>query len=97
MRATISDFNFPSCPQEIGASIRVNKTHHAILLFKSGVTLLTGLMEIGTALGNEISWTGTGTLEQSDTVIGPWSAAPSQNNPQNVPTTSGAKFYRLRQ
>jgi hypothetical protein len=44
-----------------------------------------------------ISWTGTGTLEQANAVTGPWATALSQSNPQNVPATSGLRFYRLKQ
>lgn len=44
-----------------------------------------------------ISWTGTGKLQQADSVSGPWNDAPSQNNPQTVSIATGAKFYRIRQ
>jgi hypothetical protein len=44
-----------------------------------------------------ISWTGAGTLEQADSVLGPWSDAPDQSNPQTVPTTVPARFYRVRE
>ena len=44
-----------------------------------------------------LSWTGTGTLQQSDSLTGGWGTAPSQANPQNVPATSGKKFYRISQ
>ncbi|MBI4660948.1 MAG: Ig-like domain-containing protein [Verrucomicrobia bacterium] len=43
-----------------------------------------------------IRWTGTGTLEQADAVTGPWSAAPSQANPQTVTPTGSTRFFRLR-
>ncbi|HKS36074.1 MAG TPA: hypothetical protein VJW76_02720, partial [Verrucomicrobiae bacterium] len=44
-----------------------------------------------------LSWTGTGTLEQTDS-LSPvnWGTAPSQANPQTVPAT-GTRFYRIRQ
>jgi hypothetical protein len=44
-----------------------------------------------------LSWTGTGTLQQADTVNGAWSAAPSQANPQNYPVAGGARFFRISQ
>jgi len=45
-----------------------------------------------------IAWTGTGTLEETTALGGTWSTSPSQNNPQTVTvTTTGNKFYRLRQ
>lgn len=46
--------------------------------------------------GMTLSWTGDGTLEQAD-VLGQWTTAPNQNNPQTVQTTgSTARFYRIR-
>jgi hypothetical protein len=44
-----------------------------------------------------LSWTGTGTLEQTDSLSPPnWGQASSQANPQTVPAT-GTRFYRIRQ
>ena len=44
-----------------------------------------------------ISWTGTGVLEQADTVTGrTWSTAASQANPQTVTPTVPARFFRIR-
>ena len=44
-----------------------------------------------------LSWTGTGNLEQTDSLSPPnWGPAPSQANPQVVPAT-GTRFYRIRQ
>lgn len=49
--------------------------------------------------GNQvsISWTGGGTLQHADTVTGPWSDVPNQNNPQTVATTGTVQFFRVRQ
>jgi hypothetical protein len=47
--------------------------------------------------GLRIEWTGPGTLERADAVTGPWTTAPSQTNPQIVPTTGAAGFYRIKQ
>ena len=48
--------------------------------------------------GATISWTGTGTLEQTASLSPPnWTNAPSQANPQTVPATGGSRFYRVRQ
>jgi len=44
-----------------------------------------------------ISWTGAGVLQQADAATGPWGAAPSQANPQNVPASGAGKFYRILQ
>ncbi len=45
----------------------------------------------------QISWTGTGTLEEATAVTGPYSASASQANPQSVSASGPAKFYRLKQ
>ncbi len=43
-----------------------------------------------------ISWTGAGTLQQATSITGPWTAAASQANPQNVPVAGAtAMFFRL--
>jgi len=45
-----------------------------------------------------ISWTGTGTLQQSDSLTTPnWGTAPSQANPQTVTASGASKYYRLQQ
>lgn len=43
-----------------------------------------------------LSWGGNGTLEEAGAVTGPWTPAPSQTNPQEIPAT-GTKFFRLKQ
>jgi hypothetical protein len=43
-----------------------------------------------------ISWTGGGTLQEATSVIGPWQASASQNNPQSVPITGSFKLYRVK-
>lgn len=45
----------------------------------------------------QISWTGTGTLEEATAVTGPYTASASQANPQTVTASGPAKFYRLKQ
>ena len=44
-----------------------------------------------------IYWTGTGTLQVAPTLNGPWTPAPSQTNPQTIPTTGSGGFYRIGQ
>lgn len=45
-----------------------------------------------------ISWTGTGTLQQTDSLSPPnWGAAPSQVNPQTVSASGVSRYYRLQQ
>lgn len=42
------------------------------------------------------SWTGEGTLQEATMITGPWTTAASQANPQTVPTTGQARFFRIR-
>ena len=44
-----------------------------------------------------ISWTGSGTLQETISLGASWTSSPSQSNPQTVPATSGNKFYRIQQ
>jgi hypothetical protein len=44
-----------------------------------------------------IAWTGSGTLEEANSILGPWTTSPNQGNPQTVPAAAGMKFYRIRQ
>ena len=41
-----------------------------------------------------ISWTGTGTLQETTAIGGSWTAAGNQSNPQTI-AASGTKFYRI--
>lgn len=50
---------------------------------------------VGGAGSASIYWTGTGTLQVSPTVNGPWTAAPSQANPQTVSFGGPASFWRI--
>jgi hypothetical protein len=45
----------------------------------------------------ELTWNnGAGfTLQQANSVLGPWTTAASQSNPQLVPTTGQPRFFRL--
>ncbi|MHC1770029.1 MAG: sugar-binding protein [Verrucomicrobiia bacterium] len=45
----------------------------------------------------QASWTGTGSLEESEKVNGPWARSANQTNPQTLTPSGGAKFYRIRQ
>jgi hypothetical protein len=49
----------------------------------------------GTGNTLTISWTGQGTLLESASVNGPWTAASSQANPQTITATGSGKFYRV--
>ncbi|HWV98267.1 MAG TPA: LamG-like jellyroll fold domain-containing protein [Candidatus Acidoferrum sp.] len=43
-----------------------------------------------------LQWLGTGTLQESTNLLGPWTLSPFQNNPAIAPM-SGIRFYRLHQ
>jgi len=43
------------------------------------------------------SWTGIGTLEQSESLAAPnWHPAPIQDNPHTINTTDEMKFFRVK-
>ena len=44
-----------------------------------------------------LSWSGTGTLQEAPALTGPWTVADDQANPQVLNTTNTARFYRLQQ
>jgi hypothetical protein len=43
-----------------------------------------------------ITWSGTGTLQSSPTVTGPWTNMPSAVSPYSTPANQNAQFYRLQ-
>jgi hypothetical protein len=45
--------------------------------------------------GLTISWTGTGSLQEAPSILGPWTASASQANPQTVTASGAAKFFRV--
>lgn len=55
-------------------------------------------LTIARAAANQvtISWTGSGTLETTETLPTGWTAAASQANPQTITTSGNARFYRIR-
>lgn len=77
--------NDPSDPN----SLKAFRARTAVTLSFNAPTTSNGKMNI--------SWVGTGTLEESASITGGWTTAPSQTNPQAVDTTGTAKFFRLRQ
>jgi hypothetical protein len=45
-----------------------------------------------------LGWTSSGTLETTTNLTAPaWINAPSQSNPQTVPTTGTQRYYRVKQ
>ena len=42
-----------------------------------------------------VEWTGTGTLQSADLVVGPWTDVVGATSPRSVAKTSGPKYYRF--
>jgi hypothetical protein len=45
----------------------------------------------------QVSWTGTGTLQEAATINGSWTDAANQANPQTLPATNSAIYFRISQ
>jgi hypothetical protein len=45
----------------------------------------------------QLNWIGAGTLEQADTVLGPWTAIPVTSALGIITPSGVARFYRLHQ
>lgn len=70
----------------------------------SGTTLFAAeppsppVLSISKQGGNvQVSWTGTGTLQQVSAINGTWADSADQANPQTVATTNSALFFRIKQ
>jgi PA domain-containing protein len=87
--------------QSDGTRILVNDTSNtnALRAFRARTVVQQPVFNAPTlATGSvTISWTGTGTLQETTSLGASWTTSPSQNNPQTVPATSGNKFYRIQQ
>jgi hypothetical protein len=58
----------------------------------------SAILSIQNVAGNDqLSWTGTGTLQVAPIVTGPWTDSANQANPQMLSTTNSAQFFRLKQ
>jgi hypothetical protein len=70
----------------------------ALRAFRARTFVALPELDMPTVTGSNvnISWSGAGTLEQAGLLNGPWNPAPSQANPQSVPATEAAAFYRIR-
>ena len=70
----------------------------ALRAFRARTFVALPELNMPTVTGSNVnlSWSGTGTLEQAGALSGPWDSAPSQANPQSVPATAAASFYRIR-
>jgi trimeric autotransporter adhesin len=86
----------------LAVSVHQNSSGSSDVVFGAELTavivLPASFVNVGPVPGGlRLQWTSTGTLEQANAVTGPWSTAPNQSNPQIVPTTNPAKFYRIKQ
>lgn len=72
---------------------------NAVEYLTAGSTVEPATLSVARAAGGNITiqWTGTGTLESADSVMGPWTAVGNASSPFTAPTSGAARFYRLRQ
>jgi hypothetical protein len=87
--------------QPDGARILVNDTSNANALrtFRARTFVQQPVFSAPTLAGGQVtlSWTGSGTLEETTSLPPSWGPAANQNNPQTVAATNNHKFYRIRQ
>ena len=56
------------------------------------------LLSIQLLGGNvDISWSGSGTLQEAPSITGAWVNSGDQSNPQSRPATNSAQFFRIKQ
>ena len=83
-------------PSAIDANGRLSHGGTGEIVFATpSVPAQLSLVKSGANL--QLSWTGTGSLEEAERVTGTWSKASVQTNPQTLSPASGVKFYRVRQ
>jgi hypothetical protein len=87
------DSNYPLA---IDSSGRLSHGGSGEIIF-AGATQPAKLSLARSGANLQLSWTGSGTLEDSASVSGPWTQSTSQTNPQTLTPSTGAKFYRVRQ
>jgi hypothetical protein len=84
-----------------GTKVLINDTSNpnALRAFRARTVSLRPVFASPTLVGGQIrlSWSGSGTLEEAPSIIGPWTTAASQTNPQNVTPSGAMKFYRIKQ
>jgi hypothetical protein len=70
----------------------------ALRAFRARTFVALPELDMPTVTGSNvnISWSGAGTLEQAGLLEWAVEPAPSQANPQSVPATEAAAFYRIR-
>jgi hypothetical protein len=88
--------------QPDGTRILINDTSNpaALLAFRARTEMAGSESRLSVAkvsTGVTLSWTGPGTLEETTALPGNWATAASQDNPQTIPATGAARYFRLRQ
>jgi hypothetical protein len=87
--------------QPDGRRILLNDTSNpdALLAFRARTSQQEDAVLTATKTGDgiRISWTGSGTLQETTTLSTNWTAAATQTNPQTVPPSGTRKFYRIAQ
>ncbi|HRZ38252.1 MAG TPA: LamG domain-containing protein, partial [Candidatus Paceibacterota bacterium] len=70
----------------------VGRTHGSSFDSATGATLAIGIVE-----GKpQISWEGSGTVEQADSLLGPWTSVPGATSPYMVEPVGTGKFFRVK-
>lgn len=84
-----------------GTKVLINDTSNpnALRTFRARAFAAPAMFAAPTLVGGQvqISWSGSGTLQEAPSLTGPWTTAASQANPQNVTPSGAMKFYRIRQ
>ncbi len=91
----VAVFNRSLAPARIAAYYQA-ATQGGVLVTNGAVTPgAAGFTSINAVAGQVVlQWLGTGTLEETTNILGPWALSPAQNNPLVAPI-SGTRFYRL--
>ncbi len=71
----------------------VGRTHGSSFDSATAPTLSIGIVE-----GKpQIAWDGAGTVEQADSLLGPWTTVPGATSPYTVEPVGAGKFFRVKQ
>ena len=71
----------------------VGRTHGSSFDSATAPTLSIGIVE-----GKpQIAWDGAGTVEQADSILGPWTPVPGATSPYTVEPVGAGKFFRVKQ
>jgi hypothetical protein len=84
-----------------GTRILLNDTSNpdALRAFRSRTVATVSKFNAPSLTGGNfnLSWTGSGTLEEATSLLGPWTPSANQGNPQSVSVSGSGKFYRITQ